>query len=308
MIFNSVDYILFLGVVAIIYYIIPPKVKNMWLLIASVVFYATWNPYYLIFLGICIFVSYIFAILIEKHDKEKSKVLRRIFLWISILTYIGTLIVFKCADFFVENINHLLMYTSQGYFIDTLDFLVPIGISFYVLQAVGYIIDVYKGNVKAEKNIFDYSLFICFFPQLCSGPIARANRLLPQIKKTDRHINPSLIEEGLISFSYGLFLKVVLADNINHIVSSIFGIYEDCNGMQLFMASILFGIQIYCDFAGYSLMAIGSAKILGIELMTNFKQPYINTDIKSFWRNWHIALTSWFTDYLYIPLGGEQKR
>lgn len=305
MIFNSVDYILFLGVVATIYYIIPSKGKNMWLLIAGIVFYTTWNPYYLIIIGICIFTSFIFAILIEKYDKERY--LQRYFLWISIIICIGNLIGLKYADFLIDNANHLLKNIGQGYHIDTFELLVPVGISFYVLQAVGYVIDVYKGKVKAEKNILDYSLFLCFFPQLCSGPIARANRLLPQIKKKDRHINPSLIENGIISFGYGLFLKVVLADNINLIVSPIFDIYEDCNGMQLLMASILFGIQIYCDFAGYSLMAIGSAEILGIELMTNFKQPYINTDIKSFWRNWHISLTSWFTDYLYIPLGGNRK-
>ncbi|MBO4337417.1 MAG: MBOAT family protein [Lachnospiraceae bacterium] len=299
MIFNSVSYLIFFPIAAAVYFILPGKVQNYWLLAASFIFYMNWNPVYALLLLSSIVITYISAIIMEKGICPKAV------LALCVIANIGMLVVFKYTAFIAQSTNTLLSFFTQRRF-SIPDIVLPVGISFYVFQALGYAIDVYRKNIKAERRFFRYALFVSFFPQLVAGPIERSKNLLPQFDKEHR-FDADRVRKGLLIMLWGLFVKIVIADRIALMVTDVYDNYLSCSGSQIFLAALLFTLQIYCDFAGYSYIAIASAYILGFKLMDNFHTPLLSVSLRQFWKRWHISLTTWFTDYLYIPLGGNRK-
>lgn len=304
MLFNSMNYLIFFPIVLMIYFLLPIKVRYVWLLICSYYFYMCWYPKHAVILLFCTAVTYVGGLLIEKN--RRNTLLKKLCIAGCIIINLAILVYFKYRGFIFENLSQLSVLTNINITIPKVTYTLPIGISFYTFQAMGYLIDVYRGQVTAEKNFLKYALFVSFFPQLVAGPIERSGNLLKQIHVPVR-FNADHVRDGLLTIAYGLFIKVVIADNIAAIIDPIFGEYEVWNGTVLFMAAVLFAFQIYCDFEGYTKIAIGSARILGFTLMDNFAAPYMAGSIKAFWDRWHMSLTSWFRDYLYIPLGGNRK-
>lgn len=246
----------------------------------------------------------------ENEDVSDSKfIFKKIVMVSCIVINLGILAVFKYGNFFLESINPLLRICHLSMSPRKLDLLLPVGISFYTFQALGYVIDIYRGDIKSEKNFIRYALFVSFFPQLVAGPIERSGNLLKQIREleTFKLWNSRRIASGAILMVWGLFMKMVIADRVSLLVNNVFGNYRMYGSTQLFLAAVGFSIQIYCDFGSYSIIAIGAAKIMGFELMENFNTPYFARSIKDFWGRWHISLSTWFKDYLYIPLGGNRK-
>lgn len=312
MLFNSIDFLIFFPVVLLVYFILPSKIRYVWLLISSYYFYMCWNPVYIILILISTGITYIFGRIVERwknsenFDGKKRKLWMRLSVAACFLSNLGILIYFKYSNFLVEIINPLLRFFHVR--LPRFDILLPVGISFYTFQALGYIMDVYRGDVKAEKNFLKYALFVSFFPQLVAGPIERSKNLLNQIQQEQKRRlwNYERITTGFITMLWGFFLKIVLADRAAILVDTIFASYEEYQMMALTVGAVGFAIQIYCDFMGYSTIATGAAKVLGFELMENFNTPYLAESITDFWRRWHISLSSWFRDYLYIPLGGSR--
>lgn len=300
MLFNSLEYLIFLPIVVIFYNLLPQKLKNIFLLLASLTFYSFWNVKYTLLMVFSIFVTYMTGLYIEKNRGQVKKMKLAVFLCFFI--NLGILFVFKYFNFFADLLNNF----SGKDFNLAIDVLLPVGISFYTFQALGYTIDVYRKDIRAEENFIDYALFVSFFPQLVAGPIERSVNLLPQIKKPRKFSYDNLVK-GLVLFFYGMFLKLIIADRAAILVNEVFGNYKNFSREILIISGILFTLQIYCDFYSYSIMAKGSAKILGIDLMDNFKEPLLSKSITEFWRRWHISLSSWFKDYLYIPLGGNRR-
>lgn len=295
------QYIIFLPIVILVYYLFPPKIRYIWLLIVSYYFYMQWNPKYIILLFSCTFLTYCSALAMEKFEEKKRMCLVAcIILNLCILGY------FKYFSLMIGLLNRLLgivhvQEVSWGY-----EILLPVGISFYTLQALGYLIDVYRGEIYTEKNFLRYALFVAFFPQLVAGPIERSKNLLVQLYKTTG-FDYNNFRKGVLLILYGLFLKMVIADRTAIIVDTVYGNSSLYPGFYIVVATCFFAIQIYCDFYGYSTIARGSALIMGIHLMDNFHAPYFSKNIKEFWRRWHISLSGWFRDYLYIPLGGNRN-
>ena len=300
MLFNSLEYLIFLPIVVIIYNLLGKKFKNIFLLLASLSFYSFWNVKYTFLMLFSIFITYITGIYIEKNRGHIKKMKLAVFFCFFI--NLGILFVFKYFNFFADLLNN---FSGKNFNI-AIDVLLPVGISFYTFQALGYTIDVYRKDIRAEENFIDYALFVSFFPQLVAGPIERSVNLLPQIKKTRKFSYDNLVK-GLVLFFYGMFLKLIIADRAAILVNEVFGNYKNFSREILIISGILFTLQIYCDFYSYSIMAKGSAKILGIDLMDNFKEPLLSKSITEFWRRWHISLSTWFKDYLYIPLGGNRR-
>lgn len=305
MLFNSIDYLIFFPIVALLYFVMPKKLQNAWLLVASYFFYMNWNAKYALLLAFSTGVAFVFALLIDKLDASK-KAARLCSLWACILVNLGLLFYFKYTNFLIDNVNRVMRVLHAGGNLQLLDIILPVGISFFIFQAMAYTIDVYRGTVKPTKNLFRYALFVAFFPQLVAGPIERSGNLLPQFE-APHTFDVDRIREGLLQMAWGLFMKLVIADNLAGIVTMIYENFEAYSGAEILLATMMFALQIYCDFGGYSNIAIGSAKVLGFSLMENFKSPYIAESITDFWRRWHISLTKWFTDYVYIPLGGSRK-
>lgn len=300
MLFNSLEYLIFLPIVVIFYNLLGKKFKNIFLLLASLSFYSFWNVKYTFLMLFSIFITYITGIYIEKNRGQIKKMKLAVFFCFFI--NLGILFVFKYFNFFADLLNN---FSGKNFNI-AIDVLLPVGISFYTFQALGYTIDVYRKDIRAEENFIDYALFVSFFPQLVAGPIERSVNLLPQIKNPKKFSYDNLVR-GLILFFYGMFLKLVIADRAAILVNEVFGNYKNFSREILIISGILFTLQIYCDFYSYSIMAKGSAKILGIDLMDNFKEPLLSKSITEFWRRWHISLSTWFKDYLYIPLGGNRR-
>lgn len=300
MLFNSLEYLIFLPIVVIFYNLLPQKLKNIFLLLASLTFYSFWNVKYTLLMVFSIFVTYMTGLYIEKNRGQVKKMKLAVFLCFFI--NLGILFVFKYFNFFADLLNNF----SGKDFNLAIDVLLPVGISFYTFQALGYTIDVYRKDIRAEENFIDYALFVSFFPQLVAGPIERSVNLLPRIKKPRKFSYDNLVK-GLVLFFYGMFLKLIIADRAAILVNEVFGNYKSFSREILIISGILFTLQIYCDFYSYSIMAKGSAKILGIDLMDNFKEPLLSKSITEFWRRWHISLSTWFKDYLYIPLGGNRR-
>lgn len=302
MLFNSFGYIAFLPIVFIIYWIIPCKYRWLILLLSSYFFYASWDVRYVSLLLIITVASYLAGILLEKADTARA---RKTVLIMSSLCCFGILFAFKYFNFICKTVaDALSVFCGPVHFI-SLQILLPVGISFYTFQAISYVIDVYNKKVKAEHHIGHYAVFVSFFPQLVAGPIERTDKLLPQIKEA-RAFSYEQATYGLKLIAWGYFKKIVIADNLANYASPVFLSPRRYAGFSLVLASIFFAIQIYCDFSGYSDIAIGTAKLLGIELSTNFRSPYFSQSIKEFWNRWHISLSSWFKDYVYIPLGGNK--
>ncbi len=300
MLFNSLSYAIFLPIVFILYWLIPHKYRWILLFVASYYFYMSWNAKYVFLIFLTTLVSYLSSILIEKYNKHKKLVLA-----ITLIVCLGILFIFKYFNFFFEIIDQIFSLFNIKLNKVTLNLLLPVGISFYTFQTLSYVIDVYRGNIKAERHFGYYATFVSFFPQLVAGPIERPDNLLPQLKK-EKQFDYNNAVNGLKLMAMGFFKKMVVADNLAYYVDMV---YKDLNyytGFALVLVTIFFTIQIYCDFSGYSDIAKGSARLLNIELMDNFKTPYFSTTIKEFWSKWHISLSSWFKDYIYIPLGGNR--
>ena len=306
MLFNSLEFLIFFPIVCLIYFLLKNiQHRNLFLLLASYYFYMNWEPIYALLILTSTILTFACGLLVEKNkDKKKAK---KTFLVISLIINFTILFLFKYYNFINESVYTLLEYFGIRWNVPNMSLLLPVGISFYTFQAVGYSIDVYRGSVKAEHNFITYALFVSFFPQLVAGPIERSANLLPQFKI--KHVfNYERAIEGFKLMLWGFFMKLCVADVLSEYVNAVYNNIPNHNGTSLIIASIFFAFQIYCDFAGYSNIAIGTAKIMGFDLMKNFNLPYFSLNIKEFWRRWHISLSSWFTDYLYIPLGGNRVK
>lgn len=308
MLFNSYSFLMFFPVVVVIYFLLPKKVSYLWLLAASYYFYMGWNAKYALLLLLSTTITYLSGVLL-KWLKENRPDHIRAKKWVvagSFVSNLAILFFFKYFNFTIESVNAILKHTSLPTVNTSLDVLLPVGISFYTFQALGYTVDVYRGEIEAERNFFRYALFVSFFPQLVAGPIERSKNLLNQLRHP-KAFDYRRMSDGLLLMIWGYFLKLVIADRISFFVDNVYanvGIYD---GKYLLLASVLFAFQIYCDFAGYSTIAIGAAEVMGFQLMDNFNSPYLSQSVAEFWRRWHISLSSWFKDYLYIPLGGNRK-
>lgn len=298
--FNSIEFLLFFPGVCLIYYLLPTiKLRNWFLLITSYYFYMNWQPIYALLLLTSTLITYIAARQIEKVPSAKPK---KIYLTISVSLNILILFFFKYYGFVAENIGLLMNWIGISMEIPDFGILLPVGISFYTFQALGYSIDVYRGDIKAERNFFNYALFVSFFPQLVAGPIERSTNLLPQFYKKHTFDYDRVID-GLKIMAWGYFMKMVLADRCAIYVDGVYNNMDSHPGMSVLIATILFCFQLYGDFAGYTYIAIGAAKVMGFKLMDNFRRPYLfSTSIQEYWKRNHISLTTWFMDYVYYPL------
>lgn len=308
MLFNSFQFIVFFPIVIAVYYIIPAKIRYVWLLLASYYFYMSWNvKYALLLLGSTV-ITYIASLLTDRFRNRKK--VAKLCVAGSVVLNFAMLIIFKYLGFIFSSLSKVTGVIGMNIAFPAVNLLLPVGISFYIFQAVGYTIDVYR-NDRPEKNFFRYALFVSFFPQLVAGPIERSKNLLSQLRSIDNGLKPSLdeLKKGALIMLYGYIMKMIVADRISMFVDVVFDerSYSYFKGFSILLTAVLFSIQIYCDFAGYTYIAIGSARMMGIKLMRNFNTPYLALNIKDFWNRWHISLTSWFRDYLYFPLGGSRK-
>jgi len=306
MLFNSIEFLIFFPLVFLLYWAIKPekfRLQNLLLIVASYFFYACWDWRFLFLLIFSTSLDYFTGLKIYESGSNKKR--KKIWLLTSIIVNLGFLGFFKYYNFFVESFAELLQAFGLQANIWTLKLIIPVGISFYTFHGLSYVLDIYNGKIQPTRNVIDYSLFVSFFPLLVAGRIERATHLLPQLKKP-RYFDYSRAVDGLKQILWGLFKKIVIADNCAPTVDQIFGMYDLMPANSLVLGAFLFSIQIYCDFSGYSDIALGSARLLGIELLRNFSYPYFSRDIAEFWRRWHISLTTWFRDYVYIPLGGSR--
>ncbi|MBR0172836.1 MAG: MBOAT family protein [Lachnospiraceae bacterium] len=304
MLFNSVSFFVFFPVVLAVYFLVPKFLKQIWLLIASYYFYMSWNAKYAALILISTVVTYGSGILLGR--KENTERQRKTVVAGCLLINLGILFFFKYFNFAVTVIAGTLEKMHLQVALPQIDVLLPVGISFYTFQALSYTMDVYRNDVAPETDFVRYALFVSFFPQLVAGPIERSKNLLWQLKEPKR-FDFEKAREGLLLMIWGYFLKVVIADRIAVFVDTVYGSVSAYRGFLIVFATVLFAFQIYCDFYGYSAIATGAARFLGIELMENFDAPYLSASPSVFWRRWHISLTSWFRDYLYVPLGGSRK-
>lgn len=311
MLFNSIDFLFFFPITILIYFLVPKKIRYIWLLLCSYFFYMCWNFKYVLLLLFSTIVTYTSGILLNKYrisvDSNFAK--RRKYIVVgSVILNVGVLAFFKYSNFLIENTNMLFSMINVKVIDNSYDIILPIGISFYTFQALGYTIDVYREKIDAEKNFFRYALFVSFFPQIAAGPIERSQNLLNQIRDIANLKLPKYnrIVEGLILMLWGYFMKIVIADRVAILVNKIFDFYFMYGSVELILGAVGYAFQIYCDFASYSAIAIGAAKVMGFHIMENFNAPYFSKSIKEFWRRWHISLSTWFRDYLYIPLGGNR--
>lgn len=304
MLFTSLEYIIFLPIIVILYYLISVKYKWILLLVASYYFYAAWDPRYIFLIIFSTLVAYFSSYMMSRKDSLRY---RKPFLIMSFVTDIGILVFYKYYNFLLDNVINFF-----GFFDVTIEpmhhfYDLPIGLSFYTFQSLSYVVDVYRGNMKVEKHLGKFALYISYFPQLVAGPIERASALLPQFTK---RTSPkyTYFREGVVLILWGYFKKVVIADRIGYYVTIVFGSPTEHHGMVSLLAILFFSIQIYCDFSGYTDIAKGSSLLFGIKLMENFRQPFFSINTKDLISRWHISLSQWFRDYLYFPLGGSQAK
>ena len=306
MLFNSFQFLIFLPIVFVLYWFVfkERRWQNLLVVGASYVFYGWWDWRFLGLIALTSLCSYASGILIERYEGRRRR--RRLVSAANIVLNLAILGYFKYAGFFVENLDRLLQ-SLLGYQLDWVarEVILPVGISFYTFQALSYTIDVYRGNIRATRDVVEFFAFISFFPQLVAGPIERATHLLPQFQR-DRHFDYASAVDGLRQMLWGFVKKIVVADRLATDVNALWGQYEDLPGLSLLLLGVMFAFQIYCDFSGYSDIAIGCSRLFGISLMRNFNYPYFARDIRQFWQRWHISLTTWFRDYVYIPLGGNR--
>ena len=302
MVFNSIGFLIFFPIVLLLYFALPKKVSWIMLLLASYYFYISWNVKLIYLIVFTTTISWVSSILIER---TKRQAIRRLFLVITLVTCLGILFFYKYFNFLSDSVVEALKVFGIGADPFNLDLILPVGISFYTFQTLSYVIDVYRGDVKTEPNFFFYALYVVFFPQLVAGPIERPNNLIPQLHERHRP-NWENTRNGLRKMLIGFFKKVVVADLLATYVNAVYNDAANATGLGVVVATVLFAVQIYCDFAGYTDIAIGCAEIMGIHLMQNFDRPYISESIQEFWRRWHISLSTWFKDYIYFPLGGSR--
>jgi D-alanyl-lipoteichoic acid acyltransferase DltB (MBOAT superfamily) len=303
MLFNSLQFAFFFIGIVTLYFSIPHRYRWLLLLIGSYFFYMCWNWRYISLIVVSTVIDYFagrrMAALSEKYQRRK-------YLFLSLLTNLGLLFTFKYYNFFTESLNTTFLALHLPFHIDYLQVLLPVGISFYTFQTLSYSIDVYRGKIDHERHFGIFALYVSFFPQLVAGPIERASRLLPQFyQKND--FDEARVVSGLRLMLWGLFKKIVVANRLAIYVDAVYGNADLHSGVTLLVATYVFAFQIYCDFSGYSDIAIGAARVLGYDLMKNFNRPYFSKNINEFWSRWHISLSTWFRDYLYIPLGGNRK-
>jgi alginate O-acetyltransferase complex protein AlgI len=305
MIFNSIEFLIFLPIVFLIYWKLLNhnlKAQNFFVLAASYLFYGWWDWRFLSLIIISTLSDFIIGQLLEKQEEKKK---RKLLLWASIVVNIGILGFFKYYNFFIENFITAFQSLNIELHYSTLQVILPVGISFYTFQTLSYTIDIYRGKLKSAKDPIAFFAFVSFFPQLVAGPIERASNLLPQFQSS-RKFDYKTATDGLRQILWGMFKKVVIADNCAPFVNDIFSQHAELSGSTLLIGAVLFAFQIYGDFSGYSDIAIGTARLFGFNLMRNFSYPYFSRDIAEFWRRWHISLSTWFRDYVYIPLGGSR--
>jgi len=302
LLFNSLRFLIFFPLVLTLFYLIPKRFRWLMLLISSYYFYMCWKPEYIILIILSTVVDYIAGIKIFESKTKKKK---RFWLFSSLFMNLGLLFAFKYFNFFNDSIRILLENFNLKWGIPDFSLLLPVGISFYTFQTLSYTIDVYKGKLKPQRHLGIFALYVSFFPQLVAGPIERATHLLPQFQRKVQ-FDYQRVVFGMRLILVGFFKKIVIADRLAFIVNPVYENPHDYTGFPLILATILFAFQIYCDFSGYSDIAIGTAKCMGFDLMQNFKRPYYSKSIREFWKRWHISLSTWFRDYFYIPLGGNR--
>jgi len=308
MLFNSVDFLIFFPIVVLAYFLIPQRVKYLWLLAASYFFYMSWNPEYALLMLTSTAITWGGGLCISSCGQKDGKRAEKTKKWClagCVALNLGILFFFKYYAFAVGSIEKFFSLFHVSVRIPVFDVLLPVGISFYTFQSLAYVFDVCRGEIPAEKNFLRYALFISFFPQLVAGPIERNKNLMHQIYEPHT-FDRERVKEGLLLMGWGFFQKLVIADRIAILVNDTYGNFHDYSGLQILLATVLFAFQIYCDFGGYSDIAVGAARVMGFTLTKNFKSPYYALTVSGFWRSWHISLTSWFRDYVYIPLGGNR--
>ena len=301
MLFNSLEFAIFFPLVATIYFLLPYRIRTLHLLVCSCVFYMAFIPAYILILALTILIDYTAGIYLEKvTGKNRSRLLM-----LSIVATCLVLFVFKYFYFFTENFIGLAGLVGWELSSPTIQILLPIGLSFHTFQSLSYVIEVYYGRQKAEKNFLTYATYVMFFPQLVAGPIERPQNLLHQFYE-NHSFDYDRVASGLRRMAWGFFKKLVIADRLALYVNDVYAAPQNFTGLQLTLATVFFAYQIYCDFSGYSDIAIGSARVLGFKLMENFNKPYYSLSVAEFWKRWHISLSTWFRDYVYIPLGGNR--
>ena len=305
MLFNSFEFLIFLPTVFFLYWFVFGKIfrwQNILILVASYIFYGWWSYKFLGLLVLSTVLDYFYGFWVASINRKKAK----LFLWLSIINNLGILFIFKYYNFFITQFQNGFELLGINTNPTLLNVALPIGISFYTFHGMSYVFDIYRHKQKPVSSFIDYAVFVSFFPLLVAGPIERASHLLPQVQRK-RKFEYTQAVEGCRLILWGLFKKVVIADKLSGIVDGAFNNYQEYSGISLIIGAIAFSFQIYCDFSGYSDIALGTAKLFGFELLSNFRFPYFSRDIAEFWRRWHISLSSWFRDYLYIPLGGSKK-
>ena len=302
MLFNSIQFLFFFAIVMVLYFAIPYRFRWFLLLAASYYFYMTIKPGFIAFILLSTFITYYAGL---QMGKKESKSERKKFLLLGLVLNLGLLFLLKYYNFFGNSLSFLLTRFQIGYHIPALNLLLPVGISFYIFKSVSYSIDVYRGDQPPEKHLGHFALYVAFFPQLLAGPIERATRFLPQVReKFD--FDYLRVAKGFRRMLWGLFQKMVIADNLAPLVDSVYNNPTHYQGTSLVLATVFFAFQIYCDFSGYSDIAIGAAQVLGYRTMENFNRPYFSSSVPEFWRRWHISLSTWLRDYLYMPMGGNR--
>lgn len=304
MLFNTLDFAIFFPIVFFLYWIVAKNltVRNVLILVASYTFYGWWDWRFLFLIAISTLVDFWVAKAMQKQENNRK---RKQLLVISLLVNLGFLVYFKYTNFFIETFVDSFRLFGKELEVSTLNIILPVGISFYTFQTLSYTIDVYRKQLKPTNNLLAFGAFVSFFPQLVAGPIERASHLLPQFYKTYK-FDYKLVKSGLLLMAFGLFKKMVIADRAALYVNEVYNNVDDYGGVGYAYATLLFAFQIYCDFSGYSDIAIGLGRTMGFDLMKNFDSPYISKSLTEFWRRWHISLSTWFRDYLYIPLGGSR--
>lgn len=310
MLFNSIQFLIFFPIVCLVYFAVPHKIRWIWLLITSYYFYMCWNPKYALLMFASTLITWLSGIFIDKFghipNEKKSARLKKATVAVSFVSNLSILFMFKYFGFAVDTVNALLSRFNLGIITPGFDLVLPVGISFYTFQALGYTMDVYRKDIPSEKNLFRYMLFVSFFPQLVAGPIERSKNLIHQLRER-HHFDTRRVKSGLLLMLWGFFQKLVIADRAAIAVNTVYNNYANYGAVELIIATVLFAFQIYCDFSSYTDIAKGAAEVMGFSLMDNFRRPYFSRSIAEFWRNWHISLSGWFKDYLYIPLGGNRR-
>ena len=304
MLFNSLTFFVFFAIVVSIYWLIPNRYRSVLLLVGSYIFYGCWSWYFLALLIYSSLVDYYACLAMYNSTEDKVK---KRYLMVSLLNNLGILFLFKYYNFFAESLIALAGTFGYELSFTTLHIVLPVGISFYTFQTLSYTIDIYKGRLKPAKDLLHFCLFVSYFPQLVAGPITRARDLIPQIEKDNRTVTKNDLMEGLSLAALGFVKKVLISDNIGGIVDAHFKDIQNLDGGSALVGLVAFSIQIYFDFSGYSDIARGVSRFFGVELAINFEQPYFSRNVTEFWRRWHISLSTWLRDYLYIPFGGNQK-